>query len=88
MTSSQDAFPLEKGVPSMWPWTLGAFTAQILAIPLLQSALGVEGWTGLSCNPQKSQLSLGDLWLVASVKWVILASRLHGLSRGASRDSP
>lgn len=36
----------------------------------------MESWTGLSCNPQKSQLSLGDLWLEASVKWVILTSRL------------
>lgn len=75
MTSSQDAFPLEKGVPSMWPWTLGRLHSPDPCIPL-QSALGVESWTSLSCNPQKSQMSLGDLWLEVSVKWVILTSRL------------
>lgn len=30
---------------------------------------------GLSCSPQKSQMSFGGFWLEASVKWVILTSK-------------
>lgn len=64
MTSSWDAFQLVKGVPSMWPWSLGSLHSPHSCLYTPQCS-GCGELEGLSCSPQKSQMSLvalaGDL---------------------------